>query len=244
MSNSASDSKSILELVLMPLAIAIVGIAGSMIIASAQIQSNADLNKQNLEAAKQRAIAERELKIIEIVLQGINDPDAKKRQVALKLLDLVEGNLAVSLAKFVKDKEPLNSQIRVDADIEMAKAAQRVVSSSTREEPGLCEKYAIYNSSTWKSRFQKEVQVGTWHVFVASLPLGSNEAQAERLASDFSKKNPKLAFEVMQTIGFADNVRYGIVVATGLDRNTARDIATYADKCGIAKGAYPFQQSI
>lgn len=244
MPNSASDSKSILEIVLMPIAIAVVGIAGSMIIANAQIQNNVDLNKQNIEAAKQRANEARELRVVEIFLQGITDPDAKKRQAVLMLLELVEGNLAVNLANFVKKNEPLNSPTRLVAEEEGAKAAQRVASASMREEPGMCEKYASYNSSTWKSRFQKEVQVGTWHVFVASLPLGSTKVQAEFLASDFSKKNPKLAFEVMQTIGFADNVRYGIVVATGLDRNTARDIATYADKCGIAKGAYPFQQSI
>ena len=109
----------------------------------------------------------------------------------------------------------------------------------------LCEKYGNYTAESWRRSFLHETEHKTWHVFVASLEPDKSEAEAESRAQEFRRQNPKHDFQVMPTASpQGTNWRYAVVMAEGLtSAEIAREIARYADRCGIAPGAYAYQQA-
>ena len=89
-----TDKKSWIEIILMPLVIALVGVGGTLIVMNQQ-ESN----------AQTRADSDRQIKVLEIFAAKISSDKEEERQLALRMLEAVDGKLAVKLAAAVVDTE-------------------------------------------------------------------------------------------------------------------------------------------
>lgn len=251
------ESKSLLELVLMPLAVTIVGIAGSLIISAQQSENATKLAVAQTQAAKEKADSDRQVKVLEIFSEKITG-ESSDREIALKFLRTLDSDLHRKLANAVAESESKNSIIAELARNEEARATQR--RSNEQEDArekivsqvkgrtvasNICDKYRGFTREEWNRKFQKTTTPGTWHVFVASLGKGIDENDASKVAIEYERRFPNHLFQAISTgrTKGAGNDRYAIVIARGLtDEKIAREIARYADKCGIAEGAYPYRQ--
>jgi len=84
------DSKSWIEIVLMPLAIVIAGLLGTYFITQQQIESAHISNK-----------ADRQIKIIEIFAEGMLSEDPQKRIAAIGMVEVLEPELSIELVRVV-----------------------------------------------------------------------------------------------------------------------------------------------
>ncbi len=96
-----AERKSWIEIILMPLVVALVGIVGTHLI-TVQQEKN----------AREKAAADRQIKILEIFSQKITSKDQAERILALRLLTAVDGDLAAKLALAVSQTEPQKSEVR------------------------------------------------------------------------------------------------------------------------------------
>jgi hypothetical protein len=111
-----NNKKSFIEVVLMPLVIAIVGIGGTYFLTTQQ-EKNAETSKTaQLESTRELAEADRQLKILEIFAEKVASQDQQERILALRLLDALDPALAEKLATAVLASEPEESEVRKVAD--------------------------------------------------------------------------------------------------------------------------------
>jgi hypothetical protein len=106
------DPKSWVEIVLMPLVVALVGIIGTITITNQQAENAALLRKTELEKTQEIADADRQIKILEIFSEKITSSDEKDRILAIRLLTALDGSLATKLATAVSESADKNSDIR------------------------------------------------------------------------------------------------------------------------------------
>jgi|GEM_PF-4358584 len=114
-----TDRKNWIEIFIMPLVIASVGILGTYFITQQQednAKSKADLDRQ---LSINRADSDRQIKIIEIFSEKITSNDEKQRMMALRLLRVLDDELAEKLASAAAEAE------RTESDAQ--KLAQKVV---------------------------------------------------------------------------------------------------------------------
>lgn len=127
--------KSILEIVLMPLVIAVVGIMGTWFVTDAQNKMTKQLTaeqswreermaERQLNQAKEESNANRQLKLLEIFGDKINSPNIADQKFALDLLKLVDPDLAQSLTKLVEQGKSTPVEIREFARAELARRIQ------------------------------------------------------------------------------------------------------------------------
>ena len=96
-----ADKKSWIEIFLMPLVIAGVGILGTYLI-----------TQQQADNADNKADSDRQVKILEIFAEKITNEDEKQRLLAIKLLRVLDDDLAEKLASAVAEAEPEESKIK------------------------------------------------------------------------------------------------------------------------------------
>ncbi len=95
------EKKNLIEIFLLPLVIACVGVLGTLLVTQQQ-EAN----------AKAKADSDRQVKILEIFAEKITSEDEKQRVLALKLLRALDDDLAEKLALAVAESEPERSEIR------------------------------------------------------------------------------------------------------------------------------------
>jgi len=111
-----SERKSWIEVGLMPLVVAVVGIVGAHLITRQQEENARTLSDAQLSSARELAAADRQVKILEIFAEKVTSPDQGERMLALRLLRSVDGDLAQKLATAVLEGEPVESEVRKVAD--------------------------------------------------------------------------------------------------------------------------------
>jgi hypothetical protein len=121
-----NNRKSLIEMVLMPLVIALVGIGGTYLITAQQENSATTMKDAQLESTRELAEADRQVKILEIFAEKVASSDQQERILALRLLDALEPVLAEKLASAVVAAEPQESEVRKVAD-EVAQEANAKV---------------------------------------------------------------------------------------------------------------------
>ena len=111
--------KTTLETLVLPLVIAIVGVTGTYMITRSQLQSADKLATANRESEERRAIADQNVKILEMFSDQIKSSEPAKRKLALRVLTALEPELAEKLAQAVADtdsdpdtREVANSVVR------------------------------------------------------------------------------------------------------------------------------------
>ena len=96
-----ADKKNWIEIILMPIVVAGVGILGTYFITHQQ--------ERNAQA---KADSDRQVKILEIFAEKVTSPDEGQRLLALKLLRAVDDDLAAKLASAVAETEPEHSPVK------------------------------------------------------------------------------------------------------------------------------------
>jgi hypothetical protein len=110
-----ADKKNWVEIILMPLVVAGVGVLGTHFITQQQ--------ERNSRAA---ADSDRQVKILEIFAEKVTSPDEKQRLLALRLLRAVDDGLAAKLASAVAEAEPEQSPLRQVATEVATEARARI----------------------------------------------------------------------------------------------------------------------
>lgn len=111
------EQKSWVEIVLMPLVVAFVGILGTHLITSQQQQS-----------VEIKAVEDRQIKILEIFAEKITSSDEGERIFALRLLGAVDNDLAAKLANAVSETENKPTAVRRVAEQVVIEAEARAAS--------------------------------------------------------------------------------------------------------------------
>ncbi|CAN2043248.1 hypothetical protein GMMP1_100026 [Candidatus Magnetomoraceae bacterium gMMP-1] len=107
-----SERKNWVEIVLMPIVVAVVGVVGTLLITQQQNKTAALMRKTELEKTQEIAAADRQIKILELFADKILDPDQNQRLLALRLLTAVDGDLAKNLATAVSEDESEKPEIK------------------------------------------------------------------------------------------------------------------------------------
>lgn len=132
---NGEKSKSILEIVLMPLVIAVVGIIGTWFVTDAQNKMTAQLTaeqggreermaERQLNQAKEESDGNRQLKLLEIFGDKITSPNIADQRLAMGLLRLVDPALAENLTKLVEEGKSTPVEIQELARMELARRIQ------------------------------------------------------------------------------------------------------------------------
>jgi len=107
-----AERKSWVEIFLMPVVVAAVGIAGTYLITRQQENNAQTMSEAQLSSTREMAAADRQIKILEIFAEKVSSQDAQQRILALRLLRAVDGNLAEKLATAVLEGESQASEVR------------------------------------------------------------------------------------------------------------------------------------
>lgn len=110
------ERKSWVEVFLMPVVVACVGIAGTYLITQQQENNAETMSRAQLASTRELAAADRQIKILEIFAEKVTSSDEDQRILALRLLRAVDGDLAEKLATAVLEGEPEESAVRRVAD--------------------------------------------------------------------------------------------------------------------------------
>ena len=174
------DSKSVLEVLVLPVAIALVGIVSTQMITRSQLASADKLAQASLASQDQRATNEQQIKILEMFSDQIKSGVPAQRKMALRILTALEPELAEKLAQAVAD---------TDADPETRQVAAAIVKSVAQSGntfvvigsyPSLQEakdKVAALQKDTGGLPFTPEVYLAQNHYY--ALTLGGHLSPAE-----------------------------------------------------------------
>ena len=260
-----------MEIALLPVVVAFVGIGGSLIISKSEQEHAKKLAAAQTVAAQESAKADREIAVLEMFSEKITG-EPEEQALALNILGALDSNLHAKLSAAVGDsttdaelaqlasRQEFQASQRIEAEARQRtedenknrkqdkQAASVIANQQAQDSAGsYCDDLMkSFDANKWRENYLKNTEIGTWHVFVASLTAGASVADADSLVAKYRSDYPRLSFDRMSTVS-ADNVanaRHAIVIASGLtDKNTAFEIAKQADRC-VAKGAYPYQQKI
>jgi hypothetical protein len=102
----ADTPKSWLEIVLLPIVIAGVGVFSTQLITHAQLESAERIARANTDSADSRAKSEQQIKVLEIFSDQIKSENISKRMVAVRMLGALDSQLGEKLARAVADSDP------------------------------------------------------------------------------------------------------------------------------------------
>ncbi len=105
------DKKNFLEIVIMPLVIAVVGIVGTYLITQQQQNNTEILSQAEAKSSQQRAKADRQIKILEIFSDKITSNNERDRILALRILAELDPDLRAKLASAVSITESPSSEV-------------------------------------------------------------------------------------------------------------------------------------
>jgi len=105
---TVKSRKTWIEFAAIPLAVAVTGIFGTWFVTRAQMESAAQIAKANLEVAERSAVSQQRLKALELHIKYITDRDPAVRESGVKLLSVIEPELANKLRQQViaTEKDP------------------------------------------------------------------------------------------------------------------------------------------
>jgi len=106
-----ADKKSVIEIVLMPLVIAVVGIMGTVLITAQQQENAKALTEAQLKSTEERSIADRQIRVLEMFVEKITSSNERDKILALKILEELDPGLAASLASAVSMTETTGTEV-------------------------------------------------------------------------------------------------------------------------------------
>lgn len=124
------NRKSWIEIIIVPLVIAIVGVVGTFLVTRQQQRSSEILERAQLETTTKMAVADRQIKIIDIFSEKIASDDPEDQKFALALLEVLDPELAEKLANAVTQGRPESQEVRQIAAKAVTQAVFRSVAGS------------------------------------------------------------------------------------------------------------------
>lgn len=118
-----TEKKTWIEIILMPIVVASVGMVGTYLITSQQEENARTVGDAQLKSAVELAFADRQIKVLEIFSEKIASTDQEQRILALNILRAVDPDLASKLALAVSEAEPQASRVKEVAQ-QVAKEAR------------------------------------------------------------------------------------------------------------------------
>ena len=156
------EKKGLLEIVLMPLVVAVVGALATYFVTKQQIRSADLLSRTQLRSAAEQSKAEQKVKILQIFGEKITSERPEDRELAIRILSTIDSELAVKISSAILQNEA--------EDVNVRKAAQEVRTNSV-------------------SDFLARLEGGSYAVVVAS---ADNEHSAEAEVEKLKGKYPEL----------------------------------------------------
>jgi hypothetical protein len=120
-----AEQKSVIEIVLMPLVVAIVGIIGTVLITAQQQDNTQALSEAQLKSTEDRSSADRQIRVLEMFVEKITSGNERDRILALKILEELDPGLAAKLASAVSMTETTNTEVSKLAKVVAQDAAVR-----------------------------------------------------------------------------------------------------------------------
>ncbi|QKJ23161.1 SPOR domain-containing protein [Poseidonibacter lekithochrous] len=115
------NRKTLLEVLITPVVVAIVGIVGTYLITKQQNEYTKELREVEINKLQEQAVIDRELKIIEIFADKITSGEPNQKVAALQILKVIDGEMAIKLAEVTLKVTNENSIV--------AESAKDVISS-------------------------------------------------------------------------------------------------------------------
>ena len=112
------------EVILLPVVVALVGSGATYFITKAQIESSERLATAERDSSEKKARLERQLKLLEMFNAKIVSPTTRDRQIAVRLLHMMDPELATKLAEAIAANEEETPTVRESARI-VVKESQR-----------------------------------------------------------------------------------------------------------------------
>jgi hypothetical protein len=106
------SDKSLVEIVLMPLAITLVGTIGTYILSRQQIESSNIASRAQIESSENLARSDQQIKVLEIFSEKITSTDVRERELAVRILQSVDPALAEKLATAIAETETEDKGVR------------------------------------------------------------------------------------------------------------------------------------
>ena len=166
------------------------GIFGTHQVTSLQSRSTEVLSQAQLQSEEKRTRSEQQLKILEIFSQRIISQDVRDRQVAIRILQALDGELATKLASAIAANEAEAPEVRTLArDVVTAQASKGysfpVVASVTTLSEALSRAAALTGKTGEYSADVYSAENGYYAVTLGGY-LTTEEAIQRR---DFARKN-------------------------------------------------------
>ncbi len=149
----ASEKKSILEIVLMPLVIALVGVMSTWAITLVQQENSERQIIAQLESAEKIAEGNLKVKALEIFKENIFDEDAQKRKIAISMLSSLDPELGLSISTAIAENEEEQAEIRALA----GKAAEEIQERATKLETYEIRRCKYFGLKCWYETITREV---------------------------------------------------------------------------------------
>ena len=174
-----TSNKTWIEIALMPLVVALVGIVGTFIV-----------TQQQVETVALKADEDRQVKLLEMFIERITDNDAAVRMRALSYLEIMDSRLAWKLATAAAQAEPVGSPVK--------QAAERAVAESDARIRGIARVYLHIRNEQDRAGAEKISELLEQNGFVVPGiqrvdKLAPNESQVRYFQSGDQEKAQKLA---------------------------------------------------
>jgi hypothetical protein len=105
-------NKRLIEIAVMPIVITALGIFGTCAVTSQQNTNAVLMAQTQLQSEETRSRSEQQIKILEIFSNRISSPNVDERQLAIRILSVLDGDLASKLATAVSANEKEDPSVR------------------------------------------------------------------------------------------------------------------------------------
>ncbi len=112
----SEQKKSLLEIVLMPLVITLVGIISTVSISIVQLRSSEAQAEATRQSAEKLALAEQQLKILEMVNERLFSEKTEDKKLAIGLLLALTPELSQKIASVIQADESQPEAVRIAAN--------------------------------------------------------------------------------------------------------------------------------
>ena len=231
------EVKSMLQIVLIPILLSLVGIFASYY-----------LSKVQIDIMKDQSESELRINILGLFAEKIVGTPSEQ-ELALRLLRVLDSDLHQKLAAAIAESSDKSQEIIDLAKVEQNLAAQRLdnekkegSSSDILPTPiaDICSSFDKSTKKIWKKTYLKPLEQGKWNVIVKTLSKNSTQDSINESVTYYNKKFNNHQFISSST---GDGSKPVILIASGIqDEEQAREIARYATNCGIATESYPYRE--
>jgi hypothetical protein len=139
----ADEKKTLLEIILMPLVVAVIGATSTFAITSVQIANSERQFQAQLQSAEKIADGNLKVKALEIFRENIFEDDLQKRKMAVGMLTALDRELGLQISKVIAENKDESPEIQKLA----SETAKFIEGEIQREKREVCTKLGPFKMS-------------------------------------------------------------------------------------------------